>query len=209
MVASTEVDQLTVEDHPRDHNPGLVSLHFVDQPIYKWGNYITNTNYQPVAKHHWFQGIQFLLVGYLSLLYLPGIKRGNWMSPSFSSKPPFPMVFPWFSHGFPMKTYGNLPFFMWTFDPDSVEIPSWERLVDPFQGLSRLSGNLASKYINLVYRSYISYKPGKKKHLYIVYRPNIYVWMNYIYDMILYIYIWMQHNMLASIDPWSNSVTSK
>jgi hypothetical protein len=90
---------------------------------------------------------------------------------------------------------------MWTFDPDSLEIPSWERLVDPFQGLSRLSGNL-------VYGSYISYKP-KKTSRYSNYRPNIYVWMNYIYDMIsYYIYIWMQHNMLASIDPWSNSVTS-
>jgi hypothetical protein len=70
MVASTEVDQLTVEDHPRDHNPGLVSLHFVDQPIYKWGNYITNTSYQPVAKHHWFQGNP-IFVGWLSLISVP------------------------------------------------------------------------------------------------------------------------------------------
>ena len=115
------------------------------------------------------------------------------------------MVFPWFSHGFPMvfpwKPMEISHFSCGPSTPTPLRSPAerdlWTR------------SKVSAASVETWSMDHIYHTNQKKTSRYSNYRPNIYVWMNYLYDMIsYYIYIWMQHNMLASIDPWSNSVTS-
>ena len=108
------------------------------------------------------------------------------------------MVFPWFSH----ENLWKSPIFHVDLRPRLPWDPQLRETCGPVPRSQPPQWKPGLWIIYII--------QTKKKHLDIVTIDQIsmYGWTIYMIWYHIYIYIWMQHNMLASIDPWSNSVTS-